>query len=178
MCKALNKRGKTCNLQPTKELCHIHKASAELAKLAEFKTNATRTIETLSQDNNRLSATSDLLDREASRLSSELKQTTKHCVLLRSKIEGSKPSSYHTEYKKAAEHKIQQLEREVTRLTERLTEVTKLNNHMRPDYERYQIIKSFEHLNQQLESVDFHRRGSLYHDLRLTRNLVAHPALV
>ena len=181
MCKALNKKGYVCGLEPTKEFCHVHRPKVDLATLEALKQ--------LRIDNTRLKATCELLMAESTDLSLKLKKQSKGKT---PKSTGVVDIATHkktdTQIRIRAKREVAdlshkwersalQLQQEIDKLKAKLADVTKLNNQMHPDYERYQIIKSFEGLHQQLENVDFVSRGNLYHDLRLTRNKVAHPAM-
>ena len=112
-------------------------------------------------------ATETLLLEEIDCLKGELKKT-----------EANKPQKCSKHHKDANRTKIESLQRDVELLTKRLDEANKVIRDTNEDYQKYQIIKSYEDLHQQLQraQVEFNKRGSLYHDLRLTRNQVAHPA--
>ena len=157
MCKALNKKGKVCGLEPSKELCHVHRPKVDTATLESLKQ--------LKTDNTRLKATCELLMAESTDLTFKLKKLTK-----------VKPFKSTAHKKTDTQIRIvDQLRQEIDKLKAKLDEVSKLNNQMLEDYNHYQIIKSYEDLHQKLGRVEFSRRGKLYHDLRLTRNQVAHP---
>jgi hypothetical protein len=93
------------------------------------------------------------------------------------KHESNKPQKASMHHKDANRTKIESLQKDVELLTKRLDEANKVISNTNEDYQKYQIIKSYEELNQQLQraQIEFNNRGSLYHDLRLTRNKVAHP---
>lgn len=164
MCKSLNKKGKVCGNEPTKEFCHIHKPKVDLEAL--------EVLNQLRSDNNRLKATCELLMTESNDLSLKLKNLTKGKV---PKVDPVRTLRRSPNFQ--AQKKIDQLQQEVDKLKAKLAEVTKLNSQMLEDYNHYQIIKTYEDLHQKLGRVEFSRRGKLYHDLRLIRNQVAHPTI-
>lgn len=134
----------------------------QLDELEADQIKAKDCIQKLVDDNNSLKANCNLLMNESNKIKVQPKVQSKQIKSNDNQI--------------ALENRIKNLKWEVNRLTERLNDSNKLNDKMKPDYDRYQIIRSYEGLQQQLDHIKFNNRGDLYHDLRLTRNIVAHPA--
>jgi chromosome segregation ATPase len=126
-----------------------------IKKLAKYKASASTEIDQLTQTN--------------AIIKNSYNQVTVECNQLKKTINTNRS------YQQTLENRIKNLNDEINRLTERLNDSNKLNDRMKPDFDRYQIIRSYEGLQQQLEHIKFNHRGNLYHDLRLTRNQVAHP---
>lgn len=131
----------------------------QLDQLEADQIIAKECIQNLVDDNNSLRANCNLLMNESKQ------------IKVQPKVQPKQINSNQI----ALENRIKNLKWEVNRLTERLNDSNKLNDKMKPDYDRYQIIRSYEGLQQQLDHIKFNNRGDLYHDLRLTRNIVAHP---
>ena len=204
MCKAITCRGYKCTKEPNKPLCYIHnklknqkvesitvkpverisitkklvvdsKTKAlicqmyddncelvqQLEQLEADQIKAKDCIQKLVDDNNSLRANCNLLMNESNKIKVQPKVQPKQIKSNDNQI--------------VLENRIKNLKWEINRLTERLNDSNKLNDKMKPDYDRYQIIRSYEGLQQQLDHIKFNNRGDLYHDLRLTRNIVAHP---
>ncbi len=119
-------------------------------------------IKTLKKERDSLIASNELLMDENKELKKEVNE-------LKSKSR-VKQSSYSQPKKDHSKETI-------VRLQIQLDEANKSIAKMQDDYDRYQIIKQYEAMHEayELAKVSFSDRDSLYHDLRLTRNLVAHP---
>lgn len=156
--------------------CYIH-SQIEVSKSLELQNSKAAELyaefSILNNENERLQATVDLLEDENKSLRSKLKAQSrpnqKSKYVPPKELDPKDPRA-----KKLLSNK----QAEINLLTKRLTEANELINKLKPDYDRYQIIKSFESLHRQLEQekIRFNLRGNLYHDLRMTRNQVAHPS--
>ncbi len=134
--------------------CHIH--------LKQVLTKTMRENKVLKKERDSLMVSNELLMDEVSDLKKEVNE-------LKSKSR-VKQSSYSQPKKDHSKETI-------VRLQVQLEEANKSIAKMQDDYDRYQIIKQYEEMHEayELAKVSFSDRDSLYHDLRLTRNLVAHP---
>lgn len=177
-CLGLTRFGKQCGKPPGvgDMYCHIH-SRIEASKSLELQSRKTGelygTISILNNENERLQATVDLLEDENKTLRSKLKAQSrpeqKSKYIPPKELDPKDPRA-----KKLLSNK----QAEINLLTKRLAEANAMIDKLQPDYDRYQIIKSFESLHRQLEQekIRFNHRGELYHDLRMTRNRVAHPS--
>ena len=134
--------------------CHHH--------LKQVLTKSMNEIKTLKKERDSLMVSNELLMDEISELKKELNE-----LKMKSRV---KQSSYSQPKKDHSKETI-------VRLQIQLEEANKSIAKMQDDYDRYQIIKQYEEMHEayELAKVSFSDRDSLYHDLRLTRNLVAHP---
>jgi predicted RNase H-like nuclease (RuvC/YqgF family) len=135
--------------------CHHH--------LKQVLTKSMKEIKAIKKERDSLIATTDLLMDENSELKKELMELKSKARVKQSSYIPKKDDSKET----------------IARLQRQLEEANKCIAKMQDDYDRYQIIKQYESMHHQYESakVSFSDRDSLYHNLRLTRNLVAHPVM-
>lgn len=104
--------------------------------------------------------TNELLTIENQELRNQLNQSNK---------KSNNASQSSTNRERSLINRIKEYEQIVDRMKRELASANKTIDNMKPDYDRYQIIRTFEHIKTKDE------RDSLYHMLRITRNEVAHP---
>jgi predicted RNase H-like nuclease (RuvC/YqgF family) len=154
--------------------CHIH-SKIEASKTLQDLQRSCSLIPSLKSEIGRLLATIELLEDENMSLQTQLRDK-KLKVRPEQKSKYLPPKEWDPKDPRALKM-LSNKQAEVNILTKRLAEANATIHQLRPDYDRYQIIKSYEALHKQLEQkrIGFNHRGDLYHDLRLTRNQVAHP---
>ena len=104
----------------------------QLEQLEADQIIAKECIQKLVDDNNSLRANCNLLMNESNKIKVQPKVQPKQIKSNDNQI--------------VLENRIKNLKWEINRLTERLNDSNKLNDKMKPDYDRYQIIRSYEGL--------------------------------
>lgn len=162
-CKALNKKGKKCMINTKNDLCHIHSAYS-LAKKQQYSTD-------LIKENETLKATIDLLLNEKS-TTSKKKDISRNII----KPIIAHPAEVLLDYERKV---TAELREELNVSMKLIEEYKKQIKYMKPDYDRFQLIREFERKRMiyDKDQIDFYERPQDYHRLRVMRNQLVHEII-